>query len=127
MVDYAGLEKPPFIAGQSFRDQLRGESVKDWRKQMYYRYWTHSPTRPAHYGLRTERYKLIYYYGRPMNNAGPESEWTSPGWELYDLEKDPFENQNVYKEKKYRKIRQKLHKDLQQAMADAGDQYDIKK
>ncbi|GAA5221904.1 sulfatase family protein [Membranihabitans marinus] len=127
MADYAGLEKPSFIAGQSFREQLKGESVKDWRNHMYYRYWTHSPTRPAHYGLRTERYKLIYYYGRPMNNAGPQSEWTSPGWELYDLEKDPFENQNVYKEKKYRKIRQKLHKDLQQAMADAGDQYDIKK
>ena len=42
---------------------------RDWRKAMYYRYWMHNDNDhhvPAHYGVRTDRWKLIYYYGKPL-------------------------------------------------------------
>ena len=74
---------------------------------MYYRYWMHMAHRhanPAHFGLRTKRYKLIFFYGCdvfPEGRAGwgSRSEWrTPPGWELYDLEEDPKESRNRYDE-----------------------------
>ncbi len=39
-----------------------GRTPADWRQSMYYRYWEHGVVAP-HYGICTERYKLIYYYG----------------------------------------------------------------
>ncbi len=51
---------------------------------------------PAHYGVRTHRYKLIYYYGKPLGMSGAHPPATEPDWELYDLEKDPREMQNLY-------------------------------
>lgn len=56
--DYAGLKKPDFIQGRSFRQNLEGHTPKDWRTSMYYRYWEHFPKRPGHFGIRTEKYKL---------------------------------------------------------------------
>lgn len=123
--DYAGLPKPEYIQGRSFRSILHGDKVKDWREEMYYRYWTHSPTRPAHLGIRTERYKLIYYYGRPMEGRGRREEWTQPGWELYDLSKDPHELHNVYGERKYASKVRKLKRELKRVKNGAGDKDDI--
>lgn len=41
IADYAGVEQPGYIQGESFRENLKGKTPKDWRKQMYYRYWLH--------------------------------------------------------------------------------------
>jgi hypothetical protein len=52
---------------------------------------------PAHFGIRTKTHKLIFYYG--CNTRGGNQ--TPPGWELYDLKKDPHELNNVYEDPDY--------------------------
>jgi arylsulfatase A-like enzyme len=39
---------------------------------------------PQHYGIRTQRFKLIHF------------DYNGGHWELYDLEKDPNEMRNIY-------------------------------
>ncbi|MDQ3702033.1 MAG: DUF4976 domain-containing protein, partial [Chloroflexota bacterium] len=68
------------MQGTSFRGILRGQAPSDWRASMYYRYFMHADTPHnvyAHYGVRTSRYKLIYYY---EPEPGPQE------WELFDLQ-----------------------------------------
>ncbi len=90
-LDYAGADIPGTMQGRSFRRNLAGETPEDWRDAMYYHYWSHQPQRPSHYGVRTQRYKLIYYYGLVRMGRKPEE-----CWELYDLRNDPREQINVY-------------------------------
>ena len=118
-LDYAGIEAPDYMQGQSFRALLRGESVEDWRDAMYYHYWTHQAERPSHYGIRTQRYKLIYYYG--LLRMGREAEEC---WELYDLEKDPQEFMNRYDFPEYRQVREELKGRLQGLRRQYGDTSD---
>jgi arylsulfatase A-like enzyme len=79
----AGLKTPPDMQGRSLVPLLKGERPADWRTSFYYRYY-HDPgdhnTR-AHYGVRTETQKLIYF-------------WKKDQWEAYDLIHDPFELHN---------------------------------
>ncbi len=112
LADYAGVKAPNQSQGRSFRENLKGNTPKDWRKDMYYRYWTHHAIRPAHFGVRNDRYKLIYFYGDPLNMTGSESTKTKPTWEFYDLQSDPQENHNVYGEAQYEKIIKEMKNDL---------------
>jgi arylsulfatase A-like enzyme len=104
LADYAGIAKPAYIQGESFRANLNGSTSKDWRKQMYYRYWLHHPERPAHFGIRNERYKLAFFYGQDLGKKGTSKETTLPSWEFYDLEEDPKEGNNAINESKYEAI-----------------------
>jgi arylsulfatase A-like enzyme len=71
-LDYSGVEIPDDMQGRSFRSNLAGKTPKDWPDAMYYRYWMHIKYSlapggvPAHYGIRTRRYKLIFNYGLPL-------------------------------------------------------------
>ena len=83
-LDYAGIPIPDDMQGRSLRPLLNGESPDDWRTSMYYRYWMHLSHHyvGAHYGIRTHRYKLIYYYGEALGTTG--FRWTNrkpPEWE----------------------------------------------
>ena len=84
-LDIAGAPIPADMQGRSLVPLMKGEHPADWRTSMYYRYY-HDPgdhnTR-AHYGLRTETNKLIYF-------------WKKDQWEMYDLVKDPDELHNLY-------------------------------
>ena len=62
-----------------------------------------------HYGVRTDRYKLIHFYPNPDY------------WELYDLEVDPTEMNNVYKDPAYAQIQAQLHQKLEDVRAHYGD------
>jgi len=119
-LDYAGLRVPDEMQGRSFSDNLRGRTPADWRDSMYYRYWQHG-SRPAHYGIRTKRYKLIFFYGLPLGMKGAEKKPTKVGWELYDLKRDPFELNNIYHHPAYRKVRTKLKAMLKNKKAELGD------
>ena len=100
ILDYAGLKIPDDIQGRSLRPVLENEGAapKDWRKAVYYHYYEypswHSVKR--HYGLRTDRYKLIHFY-----NDVDE-------WELYDLNADPHEMRSVCDDPAYAHIRDSL-------------------
>jgi Domain of unknown function (DUF4976) len=97
---------------------------------MYYRYWQHSPARPAHFGIRNSRYKLIFYYGQPLGMAGASKVTTEPAWEFYDLQKDPYELHNAIEDKAYQSIISNMKIELKKQKALAGDsdeQYPVMK
>jgi len=104
----AGIDVPDDMQGISFHDILHGREPESWRESVYYHYFeypaVHSVKR--HYGIRTERYKLIHFY------------YDIDEWELYDLEEDPYEMQNqagnpdfseVLSEMKNELERQRIH------------------
>jgi hypothetical protein len=78
------------MQGRSIVPLLKNEKPKDWRTAMYYRYYhypMHHRVQP-HFGVRTERYKLIYFNKIKQ-------------WELFDLQTDPHELKNVYADPTY--------------------------
>lgn len=89
---------------------------------MYYRYYAHALNRPAHLGIRTNRHKLIFYYGLSLGLKGTYTdEATPPAWEFYDLENDPLELKNQYHNPKYKNIIKQLKVDLVELRANYGD------
>jgi arylsulfatase A-like enzyme len=122
-LDFAGQPTPKEMQGRSFRPLLEGHTPKDWRKAMYYRYWMHLADHgvPAHYGIRTARYKLVYYYGKPLGSAGAKPQETPPEWELFDLEKDPHEMNSVYGDPRYATIQKQLTDEMYRLQKDCGD------
>lgn len=121
MLDYANVETPAYMQGRSFRSNLRGETPDNWREAAYYRYWMHGDgaRRPAHYGILTDRFKLIFFYGLPLDQTTNAP--TTPGWELYDLEKDPQEMDNVYRDPAYADTVRRLKSRLLRLKETLGD------
>ncbi len=118
-LDYAEADIPDKMQGRSFRQNLVGKTPDDWRDAMYYHYWTHQPPRPSHYGIRTRRYKLIYYYGLIRIGRKPEE-----CWELYDLENDPQEHFNVYDKPEHTETIANLKRRLRELRREYGDTKD---
>lgn len=112
LADYAGVENTDYIQGKSFRENLKGNTSETWRKQMYYRYWLHHPDRPAHFGIRNERYKLALFYGQGLERKGASDESTEPAWEFYDLQRDPQELHNAINDAEYAEIIQEMKQQL---------------
>ena len=123
-LDFAGVSAPEEFQGRSFRPLLQGDTPGDWREAMYYRYWMHKAHHNvyAHYGIRTKRHKLIYYYSDALGQAGAVDETYEPEWELFDLEKDPCELNSVYDDPAYAEVVAALKDDLHRLQAEAGDE-----
>lgn len=119
--DYANVQLPSSFQGKSFRENLKGNSPKNWRQSAYYRYWQHYPVRPAHFGIRNDRYKLAYFYGKALNMTGSSKKNTEPAWEFYDLKKDQNENHNAYNNSEYQNIIIKMKIELQKQREYYGD------
>lgn len=120
LAEYAGVEMP-LAQGRSFAANLRGETPADWRREIYYRYWTNHDIRPAHMAIRTDRYKLIFYYGHPLDMTDSYPIDYTPSWDLYDLKEDPGENRNVYGQERYAPVVKRLKADLMRLRREAGD------
>ncbi|MFF2487599.1 sulfatase [Microbacterium sp. NPDC058062] len=115
----------PSSQGRSFRQLLRGEQVEDWADAAYYRYWEHDDpihAAPAHYGIRTNDHKLIYYYGAGLGVPGASDRIFEPEWELYDLKSDPTEVRNVADDPAYADIKQRLERKLAEYQARYADE-----
>lgn len=127
LLDYIGLNKTDEMQGRSFREVLKGNTPDDWSNRVYYRYWMHMAHHhnPAHYGIRTKQYKLIFFYGLPLDATGALPDNTPPGWELYDLKNDPFECKNVYSDPAYVDVISELKEQLFRMKHELGDD-DIK-
>ncbi len=101
MLEIAGMATPAYMQGRSFAAALKGANKPDdWRKVTYYRYWMHMAHNlavPAHFGIRSDRYKLIFFYGSSLQG----DHRTAAAWEFYDLEKDPHEMHNQYSNPEY--------------------------
>lgn len=123
-LDYAGSKAPAAMQGKSFRQNLEGRTPKSWRTAMYYRYWMHNSNDhhvPAHYGVRTKKYKLIYYYGKPLGMKGAQEPPSKPEWELFDVEKDPREMKNIYNDPAYKSVVDQLKTQLHKLQQELGD------
>jgi arylsulfatase A-like enzyme len=120
MLDFAGASIPKSVQGRSFKSLLEtGKEADDWKKSAYYRYWMHMAhhDNPAHLGMRTKRYKLIYFYG--CNYQGGYQ--TPAGWELYDMKNDPHETKNLYHDPKHAKLAKSLKSWLIKVRKRVGD------
>jgi arylsulfatase A-like enzyme len=123
-LDYAGARAPAEMQGRSFRANLEGHTPRDWRKAMYYRYWMHNDGDhhvPGHYGIRTDRWKLIYFYNKALGMKGAVENGAPPEWELYDLRNDPREMHNLYADPKYSPVVRDLKAQLAKLQQDASD------
>lgn len=109
--------------GRSFVANMEGRTPGDWPTSTYYRYWMHMAhhQNPAHYGIRTKDFKLIFFYGLPLDAVGARPTPTEPHWELYDLKKDPHEMNNVYADPSYADVVAQLKAELKQLKEKVGD------
>lgn len=104
-LDIAGQPIPPDMQGRSFVPILKNRTPSDWRKSLYYHYYEYPVphrVRP-HYGVITDRFKLVHYYKPDVDD-----------WELLDREKDPNEIKNFYKDPAYADTVKELHQELEQ-------------
>ena len=111
-LDYAGVPIPEEIQGISLRRLASGQNVPDWRKSIYYHYYEHPHgwhNVRKHYGVRTERYKLIHFYEDEVS------------WELFDLQEDPQEMLNLYADSAYAGIIVELKEELKRLQTLYGD------
>ena len=101
-LELAGVEVPDDMHGESLVPLFRGEQPKDWRRSLYYHFYEYPAEHMVkrHYGVRTDRYKLIHFY-----NDIDE-------WELYDLQQDPQELNNIYGKEGYDDVTKELRAEL---------------
>lgn len=91
-LDFAGVEIPLDMQGISFKNIVLNEKAETSRKAIYYHFYDYPAFHMVkkHYGIRTERYKLIHFYD-DINT-----------WEFYDLKKDPKELENLIDNENYK-------------------------
>lgn len=134
LIELAGGKTPEYMQGESFINTLQGKEEENWRTTTYYRYWMHLIHQyvPAHFGVRSKDYKLIFYYGRHYlprseqlkhywkNVIGIDGE--SPHtWEFYDLINDPQELHNRYNDPAYKEIIAELKAELRKQREDLNE------
>lgn len=109
-LELAGAEIPEDIQGISLLPLLKGETPKEWRKALYYHFYEFPAEHMVkrHYGVRNDRYKLIHFY----NDIDV--------WELYDLQEDPHEMNNLYGKAGYEEVTRQMMDQLHQLQ----EQYD---
>ncbi|EJU02671.1 alkaline phosphatase-like protein [Dacryopinax primogenitus] len=124
-LDFAGPPIPNYMQGYSFRSLLQNQTPSSWKQVAYHRYWMHRDdihNAYAHYGVRNQRYKLIYWYNEGFELAGTNHGGQDKEWELFDCEKDPLELLNVFGESGYAQVVKQLMKELDDKMAEIGDE-----
>jgi arylsulfatase A-like enzyme len=113
VLNLAGAAIPTDIQGKSFLPLLKpSQKVQvPWRKEAYYHYYEFPEPHHVHphFGVRTSRYKLAYFYGGIAS------------WELFDLQKDPSELSNLYAKPGTEAITSDLKKKLKALMVEYKD------
>jgi len=106
-LEMAGVGVPADMQGHSLVPLLQGRTPADWRDAIYYHYWEYPAWHMVrrHYGIRTQRYKLIHYY-------------EIDEWELFDLATDPDELKSVYADPEYAEVVADLKARLARMRAD---------
>ena len=104
LLDFAGVQIPEDMQGRSMKGLLQDdeETKKNWRRSAYYQYFEYPKWHNVqpHYGVRTDRYKLIHFY------------YNIDEWEFYDMEKDPDEMDNQYGNPEYAEIISELKTEI---------------
>jgi arylsulfatase A-like enzyme len=109
-LDIAGAKIPADMQGQSLKPVFADQTPADWRTSVYYHYYefpgAHSVAK--HYGVRTDRYKLINFY-------------ENKEWEMFDLQTDPHELNSVHDNPQYQEVRKRMEAELQKLRAQYED------
>lgn len=111
LLDLANIETEVPMQGKSFKTILEGNTPDDWQEAMYYHYyefpyWHHVQ---PHYGIRTQKYTLAHFY------------YNIDVWELYDLEKDPQQMNNIIDDPAYADVVSDLKSQLKALMVKYED------
>ncbi len=106
-LEMAGVDIPADMQGLSLVQQLTNSAAEPVRESFYYHYYEYPGSHcvERHYGVRTDRYKLIYFY-------------VIDEWELFDLENDPNELTSVYDAAEYADVRASLEVELDRLRAE---------
>ena len=116
LLDIAGLPAPIEMQGKSMLPLAEGKPDIPWRKDWLYEYYEYpgfENVRPCR-GVRTERYKLIHFFIEPQE------------FELYDLENDPEEMNNLYGRPESEEIARRLKQRLAELRAETNDSYEYR-
>ena len=136
----AGVKQPEQMTGRSLEPLFAGNKPKNWRKSLYYHYYDYPTFHLVrkHDGVRTDRYKLIHFYGKGGQEGAKENKYQMmPGtrenfvynllsnanyftadtatvdyYELYDLQADPHELNNIYGKSETKGVFKTLKKQL---------------
>lgn len=100
-LDVAGISIPSSMQGISLKPILKDTRAMVSRNSLYYHFYEYNADHTVlqHLGVRTERYKLIYFY-------------TVNEWQLYDLKNDPTEQKNLIRNKQYTDVLANMKKEL---------------
>jgi N-acetylglucosamine-6-sulfatase len=93
ILEAAGARPPEHMDGRSFLPLLAGKETP-WRDTIFYEYYWEAafPQTPTTFGVRTDRYKFIYYHGI----------WDTD--ELYDVQNDPDERHNLIEQPEHKQL-----------------------
>jgi len=108
-LEAARVNVPAEMHGRSLLPLLKGETPSDWRKSFYYHYYEFPGAHNVrkHYGVVTDRYKLVHFYGDDVDY-----------WELFDRQSDPHEMRSVFDDPQYKQARSELEIELARLRAE---------
>jgi arylsulfatase A-like enzyme len=112
-LELAGVPVPRRMQGLSLVPILKGEQPKTWRKDWLYEYYEYPGPHNVrkNRGVRTERYKFIHYYEAPEE------------FELYDLQQDPGELNNLYGNASHAELARTLLQRVAELREETDDHY----
>jgi arylsulfatase A-like enzyme len=130
----AGLDVPEDMHGLSLLPLLKGEESPCWRDGVYYHYYEYPAEHAVrkHFGIRTDRYKLIRFYSDSTDAARVGRAWLKDKekalkevneWELYDLQEDPSEMNNIYGQEGTEELVADLKRRLKALQAQYGESH----
>lgn len=115
----AGAQIPEDINGVSMVPLFGGETPKDWRDMVYYHYYDYPAVHLVrrHEGVRTDKYKLIHFYGDSVPQyRAPAIDY----WEFYDMEQDPHEMRSQFDNPEYAEIIDGMRSRMEAIREDIG-------
>lgn len=108
ILQVAGVKPPADMQGEAILPKIN--SKKDIRRNLYYHYYENGEHAVSpHFGISNGRYKLIRFYKKVDS------------WELFDLQYDPSEEDNVIDDKHYRKVKKRMKKELEKMIRQYED------
>jgi len=108
ILDICGIAKPEYMDGASFKNLLYQKST-NWKDTIFYEhFWERVYPVPTVHAVRTSNYKYIRYYGLYDLN------------ELYDIENDPLEMNNLISDPRYAQVAIELNKAISNWLSTTG-------
>lgn len=116
LLEIAGLPGSTEMQGKSMLPLAENTPQVEWRKDWLYEYYEYpgfENVRPCR-GIRTQQYKLIHFFIDPQE------------YELYDLQADPEEMNNLYGKSGSDEITAHLKRRLVELRSQTHDEYEYK-